>query len=240
MFNSAIRRARFILLLLLVLSVGAGLCATPALGQIDLRPGVRVGVNAADIGGDGDEFASRIASEVARGAGDGISAEASTKRLLGLTAGGFLVIDFPGPGAVQPGLRYMQRGYRYDINFSNGVTAEETLSLDYIEIPIFARYDLPLFSSRFRPHVIAGPTVGFNITSGITSEVTYRDGIDPSDGINSVDAGLEAGVGIEAQLIVTSFVIDARYGLGVTPINDDDTDLVLKHRALIVTLGFAF
>lgn len=139
----------------------------------------------------------------------------------------------------------MQRGYEYDLTLSAGsesTTIEETLLLDYLEIPVLARYNIPLFSSRFRPHVIAGPTAGINIVSDIES-VDQRGNTatrDPSEGINTIDVGMEFGVGLDIQLVRTSFVIDARYGLGLTPINDDDTDLSLTHRALVVTVGFAF
>lgn len=215
------------------------------MGQVDLRYGGRLGLNAAGVGGDGDELANRLARSFAADLGWD-NGEASTRRMAGFTAGGFLLVDFSGPFAFQPELRYMQRGYEYDLTLSlsdgsASTTITETLVLDYLEVPVFARYNLPFFSSRFRPHVIAGPTVGFNIVSQINSEDQRGNTAtrDPSNGINTIDAGVEVGAGLDIPLVVTSLVMDVRYGLGVTTFNDDETGLSLRHRALIFTVGFS-
>lgn len=220
----------------LVLAAGLGLASTPAMAQVDVKPGVRVGFNYATFGGDTDQYAQAFAGS------PGVS-DVSTGRRSGYTVGGFLLFDFAGPFALQPELRYIQRGYTVDVTvsgFGQEFSANGTLKLDYIDVPVLARFDFP--SAGVTPHVLGGPTVGFNISAEQETEAAGQTGTeDVSDSVSGTDFGLEVGAGLDFSLGAGTATIDARYGLGLSDLPDtEDTDMSLKNRALMVTAGFTF
>ena len=150
---------------------------------------------------------------------------------------------FAGPLALQPELRYIQRGYGVDVTFTGlgqEITAEGTLKLDYIDVPVLARFEFP--SAGITPHVFAGPTVGFNVSAEQETEAMGNtETEDISDTVSGTDFGLEFGGGVDFGIGAGTVTVDARYGLGLTDIPDtDNSDFSLTNRALMVTAGFAF
>jgi opacity protein-like surface antigen len=165
-----------------------------------------------------------------------------TKARVGFTAGGFLVVDFAGPFAIQPEFRYIQRGYGIDFELNSGVqtaTVEGTLKFDYIDIPVLARYDIP--APGFTPHLLAGPTLGFNVNSEFEADGPAGTNTqDLSDGTSSTDFGLEFGAGVGFNLAASTLSVDLRYGIGLSDINEESEDISLQNRAFMITAGFAF
>lgn len=207
--------------------------ASPAMGQmngVDIKPGIRAGFNSASFGGDTDEFAEALSDA-------GLDADVDTGRRSGFLVGGFAIIDFGGPFAIQPEVRYIQRGYGVDVSVSfqgQEQTVEGSINLSYIDIPILARFKFP--SGGITPHVIAGPTVGFNLNA----ESEFDDETeDISDGVSGTDFGLEFGAGVDFGLGAGTVTVDARYGLGLTDVPDEG-DISLTNRAIMITAGFAF
>jgi hypothetical protein len=125
--------------LALILFLGAGLVftATPAQAQMDIKPGIRAGVDFMTIGGDNT---------------DGLDSRT------GFLIGGYATIGLGGPIAVQPELQYIQKGA--SASFGN---TDITRKLDYIEIPVLVKYQIP--AGGFSPNVFAGPALGFNVTA---------------------------------------------------------------------------
>ena len=228
--------------LALILFFGAGLVfmPTPSQAQIDIKPGVRVGFNSSSFGGDTDQYNQALSGVLGQIGG---SVDVESGRRSGFMVGGFAVVDFGGPFALQPELRYIQRGYTIDLTTSAGgqsFSADGTLKLDYIDIPVLARFEFP--SGGITPHVIAGPTVGFNVTSEAEFEAQGQSQTtDQSDGTSGTDFGLEFGGGVDFGLGLGTVTIDARYGLGLSNIIDaNNTNLSVSNRALMVTAGLTF
>lgn len=220
----------------LILALAFGFASTPAMGQVDVKPGVRIGFNYASFGGDTDAYAQAFSDAP-------LVSDVSTGRRSGYTVGGFLLFDFAGPFALQPELRYIQRGYSVDLTvsgFGQEVSANGTLKLDYIDVPVLARLDIP--SAGVTPHVFGGPTFGFNISAEEETEAAGEtETEDVSDSINGTDFGLEVGAGLDFGLGAGTATIDARYGLGLSDLPaSDDTDVSLQNRALMITAGFTF
>lgn len=225
------------LFLAVLLAFGAVPAKAQMGGGVTIEPGVRVGFNSASFGGDTEEFAEAFA-EI------GLDGDLDTGRRSGFTVGGFALFDFGGAFALQPGVRYIQRGYGLDISVSFGgetETAEGTLNFAYIDIPILARYTFATGGS-VSPFILAGPNVGFNVTAESEFEAGDESNTeDISDEVSSTDLGVELGGGIDYPLSGGTVTVDVRYGLGFTNVVDaDDTDISLTNRALMVTAGFRF
>lgn len=203
--------------------------ATPAMGQIpgvDFKPGVRAGVNFTTWGGDGVD-----------------DLDPDPDRRTGFLAGAFVQLDFAGPFALQPELLYIQKGAVQESTTQEGTTVTRTFKLDYIEIPVLAKFQFPL-GGPFSPNLFAGPSIGFSASAEAEDEVGGRSGTeDISDRVSSTEFGLIFGVGGDFGIGAATITVDARYGLGLTSVDDGLTgngDFSLNNQGFMFTAGFAF
>ena len=151
------------------------LTAQAQLGEgIDIKPGVRAGVDFMTFWGDdvdGDE----------------------TNRRTGILVGGFLLADFAGPFAVQPELMYIQKGAGQERTLPDGTTVTRTFKLDYIEVPILVKLQVPL-EEGITPSVFAGPTLGLNVTAEREDEAegeSAREDISTTEDISDDVSGTD-------------------------------------------------
>ena len=135
--------------------------------------------------------------------------------------------------SVQPELLYSAQGA---IKKEGGI--EHEASLDYINIPIMAKYYLMDGLS-----VQAGPQVGFLVKaedkiSGGGESMT----VDSKDAYQSVDFGLNLGAGYELPMGV---FFDARYNLGLSKVNKkSESEMIerkdIKNGVIQVSVGYKF
>jgi len=145
--------------------------------------GVKAGVNFATITGDDTE---------------------DVKSKTGFHIGGVVEIPISDAFSVQPELLYSSQGAKEDSDFGEG-----KLNLDYINVPIMAKYYV---SEGFS--LEAGPQVGFLINSKLEFEGESEDIKDETTGI---DFGLNFGVGYKME---TGLNFGVRYNLGLSNIWD--------------------
>jgi len=183
----------------LVALVAAG---APLAGQSVARPaprfGLMAGVSIASLSGDDTEdLDSRT----------------------GFVAGGTLTLPLTALVSFQPELLYAQKGAKAS---ESGFSA--TIKLDYIEVPLLLRVDVPTTGSTVRPHFYAGPAVAFKARcdleasgSGIDASQSCSDAAAEDDGedVKSVDAGLVLGGGLGFDLGRQRLNVGARYNLGL-------------------------
>lgn len=137
--------------------------------------------------------------------------------------------------SVQPELLYSAQG---SSNEEEGIKFER--NLDYINIPIMAKYYLMDGLS-----VQAGPQVGFLVKaeskiSGGGESMT----VDSKDAYQSVDFGLNFGAGYELPMGV---FFDARYNLGLSKVNKkSESEMIMietkdiKNGVIQVSVGYKF
>jgi hypothetical protein len=174
----------------------------------------------------------------------------------GIVAGGFAVIDFGGAFSIQPEVSYVQKGQTVEFTpllppGPSGIStfnrrserAKMSLRFSYIEIPVLARYRFaPDDEEGIYPHVFAGPTFGFNLTSNVEVESDPYDRAETqtiSSETNDREFGLTVGVGAELDLTGGRAIIDARLGVGLDRIYSGTLG-AYRHRSLALTVGFFF
>ncbi|UCD85692.1 MAG: PorT family protein [Deltaproteobacteria bacterium] len=142
--------------------------------------------------------------------------------------------------AVQPEFLYSMKGIRgkrswvepwygpiYDNDMT--ITYEQTISLNYLEIPLLAKVSIPMGKS-LKHNMFFGPAMGI-ITSakreyeitGMSEELKQiyemfdipTSGEEDIEDMRSVDFGLVFGLGLDFKLGPGNAVIDARYTLGL-------------------------
>ena len=176
-----------------------------ALGDSPISVGPKLGVNLASLGGD---------------AGDDTGMKA------GFCGGVFLAWAISDWVTLQPEILYSQKGAKID-------DSDETVSLDYIEIPLLAMLTIPM-EGRFTPNVFVGPSIAFNIKAEAA-------GVDIKDGINTIDIGIALGAGVKVgEIGPGAITADIRYTIGLMNVLDDSDDFSMKNNVLCFMVGYAF
>jgi hypothetical protein len=168
---------------------------------------------------------------------------------MGLVAGGFLCYNINEIFALQPELLFSMKGWKVMVEEGEGV-AEMTAKLNYIEIPLLLKVNLPT-DGKIDPSLYAGPGFGILLsakasTGGGGGEYGFNEDI-KMDGIASLDIGMIAGAGLAYQMESGALSFEARYEVGLTSLaKDEDADTGKKASMLnsvisiMVGYGFAF
>jgi hypothetical protein len=146
--------------------------------------------------------------------------------------GGFMTWRAASWLELQPEALYAMKGGKSE---EFGVTTK--LLLDYIEVPVLARFSRGSRGGRSW-YLAAGPSLGFLVRArtradfgGATEEIDLIE----EDEVERFDFGVTAAGGVEFG----SLIIDARYTHGLSDIDADTTDQVrVTNRAVSLTVGF--
>lgn len=158
----------------------------------------------------------------------------------GSTAG-FVVGAFARMGLsenlfVQPELLFVQKGSSY--TFSGfGQEIEGTQKLNYLELPVLVRYQIPTGAS-VTPAVFAGPAVAYKISESINAGEESQD----SDDAKSFDVGVVVGGGVDIHAFdFGTLTADLRYTLGLMNIaKEAEGDFSAKNGAFALSVGMLF
>lgn len=203
---------KLVLMLVVVLAMVAGTSELSAKGVSNY--GVKVGMNLATAIGDDTDI-------------DGADKGFRT----GMAFGGFVTYSINDEFAVQPELLYSMKGATYEAKEGDG---EITNKLDYLQIPILAKYQVQNFN------FFAGPALAFNLTAESEVEVNGNSEDIDWDDVAAMEFGLIFGAGVDFPLTKGAITIDARYDLGLTSADDSDAEADIKNGVISVLLGYSF
>lgn len=169
----------------------------------DVTIGVKGGLNSADLSISEDPVS--------------INTDSRT----GFVGGLFAQFNLGDVIAIRPEGLFSQKGASAT---EEGVDIE--LQLDYIELPVLALARIPT-GGMVRPVLFAGPVISFETTCGVEGS---EGGISISADCDAVDDdpiltkgtdfGVAFGGGLEIESGNLLFLLDGRYTLGLTDIND--------------------
>lgn len=118
---------------------------------------------------------------------------------------------------------FSKEGFKKDITnkrFNEGYT--ETNSVGYIRVPLRAYYFFGKYKQRIRPKVYLGPSIGFKIMDdhkmkAINNFPQAAADIAPTSEFNTIDLGLQAGVGVNITLTRAIWLnLDLNYYQGLS------------------------
>jgi hypothetical protein len=181
--------------------------------QGEIQFGVKAGVNFAKLTGDAVEDA------------DGRT---------GFHIGGVVEIPVSEKFSVQPELVYSQQGLQSKYDF-DGTSVEEKLKLDYINIPVMAKFYV---SDGFA--IEAGPQFGFKMNAKYEVEGGGESFEEDAENVSGFDLGIGAGVSYKMD---TGLFFQARYMFGLSNVNGDEEegfDDNLTNSVLGLSIGFMF
>ncbi len=128
--------------------------------------------------------------------------------------------------AIQPELLYSSQGVGNDF-----LIIEQTIKLDYINIPILLKYNL---SENFSVEV--GPQAGFLLSAKL--DESGDEEVDIKDVVKGFD--LSAGLGLSYQFDF-GLNLSSRYNFGLSNINDEEGDNAnVKNGVFQFSIGYLF
>ena len=199
------------------------LCLSTGYAQQRFSAGPRIGLNLSNYWGNADGM----------------------KFKPGLAAGAFLMYSSLNHFGISADVLYSQRGTRY-----NNGSLKFTQRVNYLEIPVVARYFLTL-SGNFRPNIFIGPSLAIKLNAkrvngeinGVSSSVVNADN---SNDFKNLDLGATGGFQLNwGTGHRQRFLIDARYNLGLTGVQTALPNVwgprsSLQNSTVTFTLGYGF
>jgi len=200
-------------------------------GQVKI--GVQTGINVTDLNVDLSQ--------------EGFKTATRTRFI----AGGILTFDFIPLLTLQFEPAYIQKGATVNFQFvENNITAdiEGTISANYVELPLLLKLTIP--SVIIKPYLLAGGSVAFkvgdaklNVEKATVNGVDFIDFVpaeerDQTLQVKNNDYIVSFGAGVELPISLISLLVEARYDIGLTNLNNDPTDdTEYKTRGLQVKAG---
>ncbi|HKV98758.1 MAG TPA: porin family protein [Vicinamibacterales bacterium] len=133
---------------------------------------------------------------------------------------------------------WSQKGAHLDAS-SAGIIDTVDAKLDYVEIPVLGRYNIPYKATVL--HVYAGPVFAFSVKDEVTETFRTTTQTTPAT-VTTEDANAEStdiGIAIGLQTDVHKFLVDVRYNWGLKDVAKD-SDTEVKNRCFSVMFGFRF
>jgi hypothetical protein len=216
------RRCKVKRLLSLAFGVTLVLGLSPAFAQ-SIGAGARGGLNLADIHGSEME-------------------DVDTEMKMGFCGGGFVNLSIAGVLAIQPEVLFSMKGYQLDTEVL-GETMKGSLALNYVEIPILIKVIMPV-PGAIKPNIFVGPALGVKLSARTETEfgsVTVEE--DVSEYVTTTDFAIVLGGGIDFWAPMGKLVLDARYTLGLTTIDEPQEGyeaVDVKNGVISVSLGYCY
>ncbi len=179
-------------------------------------PGVKLGFGQATVFGQ-DTFEQKWQT----GWGVGISLE-------------YFII---GPLSLQAELNFSRKGSTYRLN-SDGLEYSEKYILDYLEIPVLARFYL---RRNLMPEIYfyAGPSAAFNLKARLKVSLDDLEETVEVDNLRGMDFLLNAGAGLSFPVKPVAIILEARYSRGLkSVVTEPEADL--RNKSFLALVGFKF
>ncbi len=168
----------------------------------------------------------------------------------GLGIGGVLDIGLSENVALRFEPMYLQKGAELKDTDPDLGAATFTYKGSYLEVPLFLK--IALGTSATRPYLLAGPIIGFNMSTklGLSAQGVDVEA-DANEIAKSTDFGLGFGAGVNIPAGNNSIFIEGRYALGLSDVSKagnielmgqqlaiDDVDI--KTRGIQLMAGITF
>ena len=148
----------------------------------------------------------------------------------GMQFGGVAMFELSDAVQLRTGALYSQKGATLDF-----LGADLIYALDYLEVPV----DFAFMLGDGGFSLSAGPYLAFLMGANAKYDGESENINEDNDNFNGMDFGLNLGTSF---LINEQILIDARYGMGLMDITNDDTmgDEVSVNGVLQISVGYVF
>lgn len=127
--------------------------------------------------------------------------------------------------------------------------------LDYIEVPVLLRWNLPIFAGRLRPYLNGGPAFGWRVDCGVTVSLTAAAASEEpeadcqdltsdnlQDTLKDYELGMVVGGGLDVGVLggMGAITLDFRLTRGLSRISEGQTGPEVRNQAFSAVLGYTF
>ncbi len=166
----------------------------------------------------------------------------NNKWLPGWSVGGFIMYSDINHFGISGDILFSQKGAKFENVSSPTGRATYTQRINYLEIPVLARYFLTL-SGNFRPNFFIGPSVAFRLNAK-SKNYSVNNSELPDQDISYVfrpaDLGLVGGIALNFEVAKGKRVLlDARYTYGLVDIATAAPGTV-RNSAITLNLSYGF
>lgn len=127
-----------------------------------------------------------------------------------------------------------------------------SVSIDYIEVPVLLRFDVPVGPSWFRPYLQGGPAFGWQIDCAVEIEAETGETEQACDDLfgstgqleetlKDFEQGLVFGGGVDLQVWrIGALNLDARLTRGLSRLSEGEDGPDVKNQSFTLMLGYSF
>lgn len=137
--------------------------------------------------------------------------------------------------SIQPEVVFVQKGGEE----SSGSFGASSVTLNYVDVPLLLKINAPL-EGNIKPYMFGGPYAGYLVEATSSAEGNSQD---LTEFLEELHYGLKVGLGVQ----IGSFVLDARYDMGLANLYADDVnfgggdgEVELTTEGVVVSLGITF
>ncbi len=156
---------------------------------------------------------------------------------MGFCAGGFITYSINDMLAIQPEILFTMKGTKQEEELW-GETFKQTISLNYLEIPVLAKLSIPGQGS-FVPNLFIGPYLAIKLTGKVKVEYAGESEEEDIEDLKGTDFGLVFGGGVDFALGSSKVTVDARYTLGLTTIDASEWEADIKNGVFSLMVGYS-
>ncbi len=207
-------------------AIAVGLLASPSLAKGKPLPPTTPTI-AAD---PPQRFGVRAGLNFSSVTGDDVN-DSELKSRTGFAFGGYMTYRLSPTVSLQPELYYSMQGAERRSDVGGG-----TLKLDYIQVPLLVRAQLPI-SGKVGVHVVGG------LAMGILVNAEAKQGgqtVDFKDVTSTFDFGIDVGAGIDVPLDSGGLNFELRYNFGITTVDETSQEAEIKNRVFSLLAGYYF
>lgn len=158
----------------------------------------------------------------------------------GFLGGAFFAYDFNDMFSIQPEAFYSMKGAKQTFT-DLGETITGTFKLDYIEIPVLIKLNIPLKGgSTVKPSIFAGPALGIKVASTVEVESGGQSASSDVENVSSTDFGFVFGGALGFDVSGHELGFDVRYNLGLTSVFDSALEADVKNSVISIAAYFGF
>ncbi len=181
----------------------------------------------------------RVGANISNQMGDFVG-NVDVKWLPGWSVGGFIMYSDIRHFGISADVLYSQKGAEFE-GVSNGSNFSFKQRINYLEIPVLARYFLTL-TGTFRPNFFIGPSVAFKLNAkqkDFISNNRAGEDFDIGDQFRPADLGLTGGVALNFEVAKGKRVLlDARYTYGLADVTIAQGSI--RNSAITFNLSYGF
>lgn len=161
--------------------------------------------------------------------------------LLQFTGGVGFELSFTSNFALELDLMYAPGGVEFK-GTTGGVTASETFKGYAVSMPLLFKVS---FLSGTTPYIVTGGFLAYTTSQreiiDVSGAATYHDEQDITDEVNRFQYGLLFGGGMEIAIASMNFLVEGRYGLGLSNlIKHPMTGETAKSINISILIGYKF